>query len=288
MAVDAQGNVYVTGYSVSSGTSYDYATIKYDTNGNELWARHYNGPGNGGDSARAIAVDGQGNVYVTGQSIGTGTSYDYATIKYVRPLAVAIDIKRGTDFDGDGKADMGIWRTSIFDGEWHIWGSTWGQRFFGYWGTTALGDVLVPGDYDGDGRADLAVWRTSTGEWFILKSSGGYQIYETLQWGDASLGDTPVPADYDGDGKTDVAVWRASDGGWYVLGSTSGPYLAGYWGSSALGDFPVPGNYDGVGGADLAVWRSTTGEWFILKSSGGYEIHQWGDASLGDVPMGPR
>jgi uncharacterized delta-60 repeat protein len=82
IAVDGSGNVYVTGHSKGSGTDYDYATIKYSPNGNQLWVARYNGPGNGEDWALAIAVDGSGNVYVTGQSKGSGTDRDYATIKY--------------------------------------------------------------------------------------------------------------------------------------------------------------------------------------------------------------
>jgi len=83
LAVDAAANVYVTGSSYGAGTDYDYATIKYDSNGNELWVARYNGPGNSGDAATALAVDAAGNVYVTGwsQSAGTYTT-DYATIKY--------------------------------------------------------------------------------------------------------------------------------------------------------------------------------------------------------------
>jgi hypothetical protein len=82
LAVDGQGNVYVTGYSTGSGTSLDYATIKYDSAGVQKWVQRYNGPGNGDDWASSLAVDGQGNVYVTGGDYGLGTNSDYATIKY--------------------------------------------------------------------------------------------------------------------------------------------------------------------------------------------------------------
>ena len=82
LAVDASGNVYVTGGFYESGTHYEFATIKYDSNGNELWVARYNGPGDDFDRAYALSVDPSGNVYITGQSYGSGTHYDYATIKY--------------------------------------------------------------------------------------------------------------------------------------------------------------------------------------------------------------
>ena len=84
LAIDNLGNVYVTGTSGSfSGTKADYATVKYNSLGVQQWAERYNGPpGNGTDQAKSIVLDNLGNVYVTGSSAGSGTSVDFATIKY--------------------------------------------------------------------------------------------------------------------------------------------------------------------------------------------------------------
>jgi uncharacterized delta-60 repeat protein len=83
LAVDASGNVYVTGYSIGSGTFYDYATVKYEPSGLQSWAARYNGPGNTKDRAWALGVDGSGNVYVTGDSgEGSPNLSDYVTVKY--------------------------------------------------------------------------------------------------------------------------------------------------------------------------------------------------------------
>lgn len=82
VAVDSAGNVYVTGSSTGNGTGADYTTIKYDSDGNQLWVARYNGSANKGDQASAMALDGLGNIYVTGSSAGSGTETDYATVKY--------------------------------------------------------------------------------------------------------------------------------------------------------------------------------------------------------------
>ena len=71
IAVDAAGNVYVTG-GVAMYQGPAYATIKYDSAGHQQWVATY-----GYGVATAIAVDRSGNVYVTGYSGGV-----YTTIKY--------------------------------------------------------------------------------------------------------------------------------------------------------------------------------------------------------------
>ncbi|HUT69010.1 MAG TPA: SBBP repeat-containing protein [Dehalococcoidales bacterium] len=82
LAVDGKGNVYVTGQSSSQKGDLDFATVKYDSEGRELWVARYNGPGNNVDGADALVVDASGNVYVTGNSRGNKGHDDYATIKY--------------------------------------------------------------------------------------------------------------------------------------------------------------------------------------------------------------
>jgi hypothetical protein len=71
LALDSDGNVYVTGGSWLSGSSSssDYATVKYSTDGTQLWVSRFNGPDNLRDEPKGIAVDSiNGNVYVTGFS----------------------------------------------------------------------------------------------------------------------------------------------------------------------------------------------------------------------------
>ncbi len=86
LALDSSGNVYVTGSAyISNTTGNDFATVKYDNiTGTQQWAQTYSGPGNHTDTANAIAVDGSGNVYVSGtvDDTNSGTLSDYATLKY--------------------------------------------------------------------------------------------------------------------------------------------------------------------------------------------------------------
>jgi DNA-binding beta-propeller fold protein YncE len=76
--------VYVTGASQGASSGYDYATTAYGaTNGARLWVKRYNGPGNANDTANSVAVSPvTGTVFVTGLSVGSGSSADDATIAY--------------------------------------------------------------------------------------------------------------------------------------------------------------------------------------------------------------
>ncbi|MFI5252821.1 MAG: T9SS type A sorting domain-containing protein [Bacteroidota bacterium] len=81
IAIDTMDNVYVAA-AIDSGGSYNYLTMKYSTGGVLKWAQMYDGPGHGEDQPTAIAVDDSMHVFVTGYSMGVGTGFDYATLKY--------------------------------------------------------------------------------------------------------------------------------------------------------------------------------------------------------------
>ncbi len=82
LAVDAVNNVYVTGYINGVSPSWDIATIKYNSAGAQQWIQKYDGPGHGNDNGASIGVDGSGNVYVAGTSLGNNSDLDFVSIKY--------------------------------------------------------------------------------------------------------------------------------------------------------------------------------------------------------------
>jgi hypothetical protein len=82
IAVDRLGNVYVSGHAahiITDNSGMDWVTIKYNTNGEQVWLTAYD-DGITSDGATAIAIDDAGNVYVTGQC--NAPAYHIATIKY--------------------------------------------------------------------------------------------------------------------------------------------------------------------------------------------------------------
>jgi hypothetical protein len=162
------------------------------------------------------------------------------------------------DYDGDGKADISIYRPSV--GEWYLLKSQAGLYGVAF---GAPGDRIAPADYDGDGKTDVAVYRPSNGVWYVLNSSNSTVSY--FVFGIAE--DLPAPADYDGDGKADVSVFRPSNGTWYRLNSGNGAFFGYQFGQN--GDSPALGDWDGDGKADISIYRPSNGAWYRINSSNG-------------------
>ena len=165
--------------------------------------------------------------------------------------------KASFDYDGDGKSDVSVFRSS--DNVWYLNRSQAGFTSFQF---GAAGDILTPADFTGDGKTDVAVFRPSIGTWFVLRSEDN-TFYGTAF---GTSGDIPAPGDYDGDGKADLAVYRPGQGTWFLQRSTAG-FLGVQFGIAE--DKPAIGDYDGDGKNDISLYRPSTGIWYRINSSNG-------------------
>ncbi len=82
VVADSLDNVYITGYSTGLDSTLDVTTVKYDSSGNQVWAKRFSAEANGNDYADGITIDDSLNVYTIGASYRTGNNYDFVTIKY--------------------------------------------------------------------------------------------------------------------------------------------------------------------------------------------------------------
>jgi uncharacterized delta-60 repeat protein len=257
IALDGSGNIYVTGYSFGSGINYDYATIKYNSAGQQQWVARYDGPANSDDKAAAIAVDGSGGVYVTGGSYGSGFNYDYATIKYNS----AGQQQWVARYDGPANLDDGATAMAI-DGDGNICVTGYSTGSVGYDYATikynSAGQQQWLRRYDGPAHSDDGATAISVdGSGFIYVtgySSGTGYDYATIKY-DTS-GQQQWVARYDGTANLDdeaTAISVDAVGNVYVTGSTDMPQF-GFGGDYATIKYDSAGQeqwvarHEGTGG----------------------------------------
>jgi len=106
MALDAAGNIFIGGYSYSATVDADFATLKFDSEGNLLWDKLFNGSAWSDDWITDIALDDSANVYVAGVTADDEHHDDFGIIKYSADGAVVWI----TQFDGITGTD---WANSI-------------------------------------------------------------------------------------------------------------------------------------------------------------------------------
>ncbi len=83
LIVDSSNNVHVLARIQNNNTGTDFATVKLNTLGQELWREEFDA-GDDQDIPEDMVLDDQGNVYVTGRArrVSGGGYNDFAIIKY--------------------------------------------------------------------------------------------------------------------------------------------------------------------------------------------------------------
>ncbi|MEO6335137.1 MAG: FG-GAP-like repeat-containing protein, partial [Pyrinomonadaceae bacterium] len=215
------------------------------------------------------------------------------------PFDANTDFPAPGDYDGDGKDDYSIYRSSSIIGSqssfWILKSSNSTVQYYA-WGLS--GDAPVARDYDGDGVTDIGVFRNgptagTQATWYIRNSSNGSVRVEGfgLTGNGTTSSDSAIPGDYDGDGKFDIAVYRfgqAPANTFIVKRSSDGVITYQAFGNFNT-DYVVPGDYDGDGKYDYAVARTGASGtspmvWWIINSGGSpLRVQQWGISS--DLPV---
>jgi len=186
IAVDAAGNCYITGQfscsvitfgsvslTNSAGLSADMFIVKYDTNGNVVWAKSAGGVGINGTNTTCvgvdIAVDANENPYVTGYFYGPDIIFGSDTLINVAGIGNDMFIVK---YDASGTVvwaksaggstyDLGNCIVTDINGNNYVGGNFYGTITFGSTTLTSAGDsdaFIVK--YDASGTA---LWAKSIG-----------------------------------------------------------------------------------------------------------------------------
>jgi hypothetical protein len=261
IAVDSGYSVYITG-TTGTGASSDYVTIKYNSAGDSLWTRRYDGPGAGEDHPVAIAVNDSLNLYVTGWSKGAGTGFDYATLRYNSDGSLAWAARYNGALNGsDSASAMALRGTS----DLYVTGSSVDSGFdyltIKY--NPVTGDTVWTQRFNGVGMGNdyaRAIVLRSTNEVYVTGSgqnAAGNYDYLTLRY--SAAGVLQWSSWYDGtaggnDQATGLGLYSSSRV--YVTGSSLQPGSFNDIVTVALnqgsGNFIESASYNGPGNDDDA------------------------------------
>jgi hypothetical protein len=240
------------------------------------------GSGNGGVQFTVAANNGAGRI----GTIAVAGQIFTVSQAAIQPAGIS---SAKADFDSDGKAEIGFYRTGLWGFLKSAQSFSLGSAQFFSWGGNGLQPICA--DFDGDNKADIAYIVPPSGgqsaAYAILQSSRAYSFAPGdvlfVPAGFPVLGDIPVVGDFDGDGKTDPGIWRASQGVWIITKSSTNytGYIFSQWGQP--GDAPVIADFDMDGKADIGFYRD--GLWGVLKSGQNYSLgsaqfFSWGGAGL--------
>jgi predicted secreted hydrolase len=297
IAVDGSGNVYVTGSSyatwgspVRAYTGGDAFAAKLDSSGGLTWNTFLGGSG-GEDDGYGIAVDGSGNVYVTGKSDATwgspvraygGSGWDAFAAK----LDSTGGLTWNTFLGGSGGGDISFGIAVDGSGNVYVAGTsyaTWGSPVRAY---TSNGDVFAAKLNASGGLT----WNTflggsayDYGYGIVVDGSGNVYVagYSDATWG------SPVRA-YTGGADAFAAKLNASGGlTWNTFLGGSGDDVGSGIVVDGSGNVCVAGSSSATWGSPVRVYAGGD-DTFVAKlnTSGGLTWNTFLGGSGGDYGYG--
>jgi len=108
---DRHGNIFVTGDLITPSYAYEYVTMSYNASGSLQWSATFADTVHGTDQPVGIALDSQGNIYVTGNTyVSQNSPFNaMATVKYSTDGAAQWVASFSTPGNGyDNAAAIGI------------------------------------------------------------------------------------------------------------------------------------------------------------------------------------
>lgn len=143
ITVDENENVVVTGGSSDSFSNWDYATVKYDSQGAFLDAHRLETNGMGIDRPAAMSRTSDGSIHITGMASEDGVNYDIKTIK----LNSELELQWSASFDEFGDEDEATGMDVDAEGKVYVSGTV----------TNDVGlKIMVLIKYDVDGNLEWA------------------------------------------------------------------------------------------------------------------------------------
>lgn len=269
---------------VSSRKSfYSAASSNFSPAPTPAWVARFNGLGNADDEARAIAIDGSGNICVTGYSTDPNGHRNYATIKY-NNAGVRQWIVR---YNGPGNNHDEAYALAIDEfGNVYVTGYSHGLSGTTDYATIKYDDAGViqwVARYNGPASASdtsVALKLDSEGNVYIIGSctgSNGNLDYLTIKYSNAGV--KQWTARYNGLGNADdfaIALEVDDSGNVYVTGRSTGAsgfydYATIKYNNAGVRQWVVryngPGNKDDVAYA-LAV--NSSGNVYVTGGSHGF------------------
>ena len=193
------------------------------------------------------------------------------------------DLPVAGDWNGDGRTDIGIFRSGTFllgllkEGP-VLSTVVEAQAPFSH---GLPGDLPIAGDWNGDGKDEVGVFRPGATGTFLLRLQQG----QFITFGFGTTGDLPVAGDWNGDGIDTPGVFRPGDSGTFLLTNTFANDVDFNFTFGSSDSLPVAGDWLATGRDGVGIFAPSFPVFILaqeLFGKGGFVVNH---GQPGDLPV---